>query len=106
MSSASSSTRSPPGITLSSTHAIANVTTNEYTSVASTATQLVAEQPEAAAVQEHPVAARGVDRLVGEEAEQQRADDPADEVHADDVERVVEAQHELQVHRRSSRRRR
>ena len=83
--------------------AIANVTTKEYTSVATTATNWSPRRREAPTVHEHAVAARRVDRLVGEETEQQRTDDAADEVHADDVERVVEAQLELQVHRARNR---
>ena len=41
----------------------------------------------------------GVERPVGEEPEQQRTDDPADEVHADHVERVVVAEAELHADR-------
>ena len=98
MSSASSSTRRPPGRALWISQAIAKVTTNEYTSVATTATTW---SPNSAttSVHEHPVAPAGFDRLVGEEPEEQRPDDAAHEVDADDVECVVEAELELQVHR-------
>ena len=67
------------------------LTTNEYTRVAPTATSLVAEQRQPAAVKEHAVATGRVHRLVGEEAQQQRADDAADEVDTHHVERVVVA---------------
>ena len=52
----------------------------------------------AAAIQE-AVRADGVDALVPEEAKQERAEDTADEVDGDDVERVVEAEEHLQAKR-------
>jgi hypothetical protein len=52
---------------------------------------LLSQQVAAAAVEE-AVRADGVDALVPEEAKQERAEDTADEVDGDDVERVVEAE--------------
>ena len=56
--------------------------------------ELVAEQRQAT-TEEHTIGPDLVDGLVGEEPEQQRPDDTADQVHADDVERVVVLQPEL-----------
>src|SRR3954451_3692305 len=56
--------------------------------------QLVAEQL-AATAREHTIVAGAVDGGVGEEAEQQRSEDAADEVHRDHVERVVDAERAL-----------
>ena len=64
---------------------------------------LLAEQSPAAA-EEHAVLAGRVDRRVGEQPEQDRADDPADEVHRDHVERVVVAELELQADREEAHR--
>ena len=44
-------------------------------------------------------ATAGLYRRVREDPDEQRADDPADEVHADDVERVVVAELGLQADR-------
>ena len=56
---------------------------------------LFAEQVQPAA-EEEAVGTRGVHGLGGEEAEQHRAEQPADQVHADDVEGVVVAEAELE----------
>ena len=66
------------------------LTTTEYTSVAPTAIDLVAEQADATA-ENRPLRPAGFTALSAKKPEQQRADDAADQVHADDVERVVVA---------------
>ena len=58
--------------------------------------RLAAEQAEAAAVQDALVARRRT-ALIGDDADHERADEPADEVDADDVERVVVAQAVLEA---------
>src|SRR3954454_2343826 len=58
--------------------------------------QLLPEQGEAAPG-EQPVGAEGVDAGVGEEPEEQRAQDPADQVDAHHVEGVVVAEPELEL---------
>ena len=54
---------------------------------------------DAAAAEEEAVLAERVDAAVAEEAEQQRAEHAADEVHREDVQRVVEPEQVLQPQR-------
>ena len=56
---------------------------------------LLPQQMAPAAVEE-AVSADGVDALVREETKQERAEDTADEVYSDDVERVIETEKQLQ----------
>src|SRR6185503_9350430 len=58
--------------------------------------ELIDEQIEAPAVEE-TVEPESVDAVGGEEAEQQRPDDAAHEMNGDDIQRVVEAEAELQL---------
>lgn len=53
-----------------------------------------------AVTEEHAIRAGGVDALVPEKAQQERAEDAADEVDRNDVERVVEAEKLLQPQRK------
>jgi hypothetical protein len=62
--------------------------------------RLVAEQSQAAAV-EHALVAGG-ELAVGDDADHERADEAADEVDADDVERVVVAEAVLEGHREAA----
>ena len=82
------------------------MSTTDQTSVAPTAMSWSPISSQLAVDEHALVRDRGVERRVGEQAEQQRADDPADEVHADDVERVVVAELELDAAPRRSRSRR
>ncbi len=79
-----------------------SVTTNENASTTDRGDELVEEQLGATAVEQALVDDRAVDRGLGEEAEQQRADEPADEVHGDDVEAVVELERLLDARGRGS----
>ena len=79
------------------TLAMMNETTKVKASVTTEATTWSHEQLGAAAEEEALVDDQLVHRAVGEEAEQQGADEAADEVDADDVEGVVVAELELQL---------
>src|SRR3954451_6124497 len=61
--------------------------------------QLLAEQPEPTALEEALLELQPEEGRVGEEPDQQRADEPADEVHPDDIEGVVEPGLELDLDR-------
>ena len=75
--------------------AMRKVSTNVYTSTAADTDELPPELAESAAVEE-TVAAEAVHGVLAEEADRQSAEDSTDEVNRDDVERVVEAELELE----------
>ena len=93
VSSSSSDTRSPPGIDevqhLEDHEREHAPTTRASRPTATSWSPISSQLP----LDEHAlVHDRRVEGPVGEQPEQQRADEPADEVHADDVERVVVAE--------------
>ena len=99
VSSSSGATRMP--IVFLMAKAMMNATTNEYDHHGTRGDRLPPQLVEAAAVEQAVDLVRHA--VAGEEADQQGADDAADEVDADDVERVVVAELLLQARPRTGR---